>query len=307
VDCKIITTGSYAQAIYNGNIYQTWKPDFISTTYSQNGNTAVPLNSSHFLNAFQNSYLGLGNSVNPTIVDEDGLPIANATVSISPQFHEWEDELVYTSSYDNDNPLRWDNYASVQMYSAFDRPRTWITNAEGQPEDDNGNAQIYMMDGVYYGQNETKVVNYGGNRTDLRQAGYTWKNDGTDYGYILTVTATGYQGQQFVIPSNTSYTGNITLLEVSTGITQADLTIDWIMFMSIFALVMGVVAYYYKQLLMGIFCGFIYIIIAMAIQTNSIIFGTITTTLTLTFSLFGISYLILIFLNNINNNKEAKQ
>jgi hypothetical protein len=29
--------------------------------------------------------------------------------------------------------------------------------------------------------------------------------------------------------------------------------------------------------------------------------------LTLTFSLFGISYLIFIFLNNINNNKEAKQ
>jgi hypothetical protein len=292
VDCKIVTTGNYALAIYNGNIYNTWKPDFISTTYAYNGGTAVPLNTSHFANAFQNGYLGLGNIVNPTILNSSGIPIANATVTITPQYHEWEDEMLYTGYIDDTDPMGWGYYGAIQVYTMFDKPRTWITNTDGQPEDENGNAQIYMMDSVYYGQSKAKVVNYGGSRTDLRQDGYTWKNDGTDYGYILTVTATGYQGQQMVIPSNQSYTGNITLLASATPsvITEDDIILWYVMFLSILALVVGVFAYYYKQLLMGIFCGFIYIVLGLAVAMSSN-FGSLKEFLIATFILFGISYL----------------
>jgi hypothetical protein len=214
IDCRIINKGTYSgdQAIYSANIYQNWIPNYIGVTFKNNV-TEYPLNVSHVNNAFQNGYFGMGNLVNPTITDLTGNPIANATITITPQFHEWEDETMYMHGYDTNDPMRWSYYATAQIYGAFDKLRTAITDSNGKATDSQGTTSLYMMDGIYYSITKNRIVNYGGNRTDLRQFGYTWLNDGSDYGYILTVTAENYSGIQRVIPSNQTFNETIILTQ----------------------------------------------------------------------------------------------
>jgi hypothetical protein len=129
---------------------------------------------------------------------------------------------MYMHGYDTNDPMRWSYYATAQIYGAFDKPRTAITNSNGKATDAQGTIALYMMDGIYYSITKNRVVNYGGNKTGLRQFGYTWLNDGTDYGYILTVTAENYSGIQRVIPSNQTFNETIVLNSNSTTSGEPD-------------------------------------------------------------------------------------
>ena len=212
VDCKIERAGavSTTAAIYDGVSLGYERPTFINTTHRGSA-----LTSADFLNAYAISAFMLGTSVVPTIKDVSGNPIPNATVTLIPQFDETRDLPRWFMGSKSFDPYDMAVYTYFQLYDTFDNSRTARTNVDGKPVDVDGNTVLYMKDGLYYDTDEHRVTYYGGSNLSLRPNGYTWNNNGSDYGYILQVTADGYQGRHIIIDSNVSYSEDIMLYETS--------------------------------------------------------------------------------------------
>jgi len=86
--------------------------------------------------------------------------------------------------------------------------------------------------------------------------------------------------------------------------TVADLTIWYIMFLAILSIIIGIIACQFGDISMGTFAGFTLMVLAMAVQVNKAVFKTMTTPLLITLSLFGIGYLLMMFLDFRNYVKE---
>lgn len=211
IDCDLkkdaTSTTTY---IYNGDRYPgPYKSKFINCTYTSNG-AQSELTTSQLVNVYTGTEAIFGFKVCPTIVDSSGSPIENAVITLYPQFFDKYGRVDAGDDYLYDStPLSKDQYAYKHPF-----PPTFriLTDSSGMPRDSQGNTLMWTWDKMYIDTSEAIYFYYGGSTLSARpNSTYTWKNDGTDYGYILTVNKEGYQGQIVYLNPNANYTSTITL------------------------------------------------------------------------------------------------
>ena len=213
IECTLKISTSYKRVMYNNSnsIYQHG-PVFIDCTVDDG---AV------YQNAQAVSAYYVGSVVDPTVT-VGTTPVENAVVEVLPQIRM---EDVSMNRGDNTNPMYLPVSFSLQHSPKFKKA---LTNSEGKPEDELGCKSLFMIYREYIGTAETPRDYYGGSSTDIRpDSDTTWANDGTDEGYIVSVSHKDYAGAMVrVVDPSSSFTDTVSLYDVSSVPSISDITIS---------------------------------------------------------------------------------
>jgi hypothetical protein len=204
INNNITTTSAYALAIYN-----TATITYASLSVVDNTFNGAPLGIGNITHVYSTGSTFIGHVISPRVI-ANGTPVANASVSARMQFDRNDlPNQLYGYGY-TDRTVAWYPPATIGASSQYEYGTIAITDANGYPKDDLGLNNLWVVDTAYIGTAKTLYTYYGGSNASVRPMGYTWKNDGTDYGYIITATD-GTRSKSVVVNPNATYTADMSL------------------------------------------------------------------------------------------------
>jgi hypothetical protein len=204
INNNVSTSSAYSQAIYN-----TATITYAGLTVVDNTFNGAPLGIGNITHAYSTGSTYIGHAITSRVLS-NGTPVANASVSVMTQFNRNDlPNQLYGYGY-TDRTVSLYPPANTGPSNQYDYGTNAITNANGYPKDDLGLNNLWVVDTAYIGTTKALYTYFGGSNSSIRPLGYTWKNDGTDYGYIITATD-GNNSKSVVVNPNATYTTDISI------------------------------------------------------------------------------------------------
>jgi hypothetical protein len=204
INNNISTTSAYALGIYN-----TATITYAGLSVVDNTFNGAPLGIGNITHAYSTGSTFIGHVISPRVI-ANGTSVANASVSVRMQFDRNDlPNQLYGYGF-TDRTVSLYPPATIGASNQYDYGTIGITNANGYPTDELGLNTTWMVDSNYIGTAKTLYTYYGGSNASTRPMGYTWKNDGMDYGYIITATD-GTMSKSMVVNPNATYAADLSL------------------------------------------------------------------------------------------------
>jgi hypothetical protein len=204
---------NYAYPFYVGTTIPTGGARFIDNYYAKATAVWSDIVPGMMYNVYVSTGYIYGHVVKPLVLS-GGVPVAGAYVTVATQFDSGDlPNMQYGFPSQMQYGVAWNSSVAYQQASnGMMRSMTAYTDANGYPVDDLGLSTLYTASERRMGLGVAPVtVRFDGSNSSLRPYGYSWRNDGTDYGYLLTAGTPALGAAMVVMASNATYSANVTI------------------------------------------------------------------------------------------------